>query len=114
VGSDPAIIRTLPLFERLDSIARGRELTESEKANLSRSFIQELVRRMVETSVVKANENNIKNIGLTGGVSYSLPIVRMVSQLVKESGMELILHNSVPNGDGGISVGQNAIAGSLI
>jgi hydrogenase maturation protein HypF len=37
VGSDPAIIRTLPLFERLDSIARGRELTESEKANLSRS-----------------------------------------------------------------------------
>jgi hydrogenase maturation factor HypF (carbamoyltransferase family) len=38
----------------------------------------------------------------------------MVSQLVKESGMELVLHNSVPNGDGGISVGQNAIAGNLI
>ena len=53
-------------------------------------------------------------IGLAGGVSYSLPIVRIIEDLLKRSDMELLLHNSVPNGDGGISVGQNAIAGHLL
>jgi hydrogenase maturation protein HypF len=114
VGSDPSTIRTLPLFERLDSISKGKELSESDKADVSRSFIEELMGRMVEISVLKAQEKDIKRIGITGGVSYSLPIVRIVSELVKESGMELVLHNSVPNGDGGISVGQNASAGSMI
>jgi hydrogenase maturation protein HypF len=114
VGSDTSTIRTLPLFERLDSIVKGKVPSESEKADLSRSFVEELMRRMVELCVLKSQENDIKSIGLTGGVSYSLPIVQIVSQLVKESGMELVLHNSVPNGDGGISVGQNAIAGTLL
>jgi hydrogenase maturation protein HypF len=114
VGSDPSTIRTLPLFERLDTIAKGKELSESDKANLSRSFIEELMSRMVEVCVLKAQENGIKRIGMTGGVSYSLPIVRIVNELVKKSGMDLVLHDSVPNGDGGISVGQNAVAGSMI
>jgi hydrogenase maturation protein HypF len=114
VGSDPSTIRTIPLFERLDSIAKGKELSESDKADLSRSFIEELLGRMVEVSILQAQENGIKRIGMTGGVSYNIPIVRIVSKLIKESGMELVLHNSVPNGDGGISVGQNAVAGRLI
>ncbi len=113
-GSDPATIRTLPLFEQMDSITAGRELTESEKADISRSFIEELTRKMVDVCVHQAEENDIKTIGLTGGVSYSLPIVRIIRDMLKESDMELLLHNSVPNGDGGISVGQNAIAGRLL
>ncbi len=114
IRSDSSTIRTLPLFDRLDSIAKGKELSEREKADLSRSFVEELMRRMVEISVLKAQEKDVKSIGLTGGVSYSLPIVRMVDRFVKEAGLELVLHSSVPNGDGGISVGQNAIAGNLL
>ena len=114
IRSDSSTIRTLPLFETLDSIAKGKELSEREKADLSRSFVEELMRGMVEVSVLKAQEKDVKSIGLTGGVSYSLPIVRMVDRFVKEAGLELVLHNSVPNGDGGISVGQNAIAGNLL
>jgi hydrogenase maturation protein HypF len=114
IGSDPSTIRTLPLFERLDTLAEDKQLTGTEKADLARSFIEELIKRMVEVSVLKAQERDTRIIGLTGGVSYSLPIVRMVDRFVKEAGMELALHNSVPNGDGGISVGQNAIAGNLL
>ena len=35
----------------------------------------------------------------------------MIQQKVKESGLELIVHNRVPNGDGCICIGQNALAG---
>ena len=35
----------------------------------------------------------------------------MVEKRVEEAGLALAVHNTVPNGDGGISVGQNAIAG---
>ncbi len=114
IGSDSSTIATLPMFERLDSIAKGKELSERVRADLSRSFVEELMRRMVEISVLKAQEKDVMSIGLTGGVSYSLPIVRMVDRFVKKAGLELVLHNSVPNGDGGISVGQNAIAGNLL
>jgi hydrogenase maturation protein HypF len=113
-GSDPSVVGTLPLFERLDSIAKGKELTESEKANLARSFVEELMSKMVEVCVHGTEEKGLKDIGLTGGVSYSLPIVRMVKQLVEKSKMNLILHNSVPNGDGGVSTGQNVIVGNLL
>jgi len=114
VGSDPSVIKTLPLFERLDSIVKDKELSESQKADLSRSFIEALMRKMAETAISEAVENGAKTIGLTGGVSYSLPIVRIVRALAKESNMDVCFHNSVPNGDGGISVGQNAIAGTLL
>ena len=113
-GSDPATIRTLPLFEQMDSIASGRELSESGKADISRSFIQELISKMVDVCIRQAEENDTRTIGLTGGVSYSLPIVRIIRDMLRESDMGLLLHNSVPNGDGGISVGQNAIAGRLL
>ena len=38
----------------------------------------------------------------------------MVEARVKKSGLDLLVHNRVPNGDGGICIGQNAIAGSKI
>lgn len=113
-GCSPSVIRTLPLFERLDSLAKGKELTESEKADLSRSFVEELMKKMVEVCVHKSEEYGLRTVGLTGGVSYSLPIVRMVKRYVEESKLELLLHNSVPNGDGGVSIGQNVIAGNLL
>ncbi|UCD92920.1 MAG: carbamoyltransferase HypF, partial [Methanobacteriota archaeon] len=113
-GSSPSVILTSPLFERLDSLAGGKELSEGEKADLSRSFVEELMVKMVEVCVNDAEEHGMKTIGLTGGVSYNLPITRIVKGLVEMSDMQLLLHNSVPNGDGGVSIGHNVIAGNLL
>jgi len=35
----------------------------------------------------------------------------MVETQVKNAGLDFIVHNRIPNGDGGISIGQNAIIG---
>ena len=58
-----------------------------------------------------ALRKGIDSIGITGGVSYSLPIVNMLEENVKKAGLHFLVHNSIPNGDNGIAVGQNAIGG---
>ncbi len=56
----------------------------------------------------------VKNIGITCGVSYNIAIVEMVEKKVKQTNLNFVVHNRVPNGDGGIAIGQNAIIGNKI
>ena len=58
-----------------------------------------------------AEVNGISTIGITGGVSYNLPIMDMVYKKVKKAGKRFAAHNRIPSGDGCIAVGQNVIAG---
>ena len=63
------------------------------------------------SSLIVSENKGIKSIGLTGGVSYNIPISDMVEKNVRKTDLKLIIHNNIPNGDGGISIGQNAIIG---
>ena len=66
---------------------------------------------LTEIAINYAIEQNIKTIGISGGVSYNLPIIEIIERQVNKSGLKLIVHNKIPNGDAGISVGQNVIIG---
>jgi len=74
-------------------------------------MIKSIIDNLTDIAIQHAESEGIKHIGLTGGISYNLPITEMVEKRVEEAGLTLAVHNTVPNGDGGISVGQNAIAG---
>jgi len=100
--NDRKVVRTLPLFEQL---AGYQIQTEREKADVAYSFVNALVTELVELAAETCDNTGIPAIGITGGVSYDVPIVRMAETLVNEKG--------IPNGDGGISIGQNAIVGHL-
>jgi hydrogenase maturation protein HypF len=104
------VVRTLPLFEQL---ADYRISTEQEKADVAYSFVNTLVTKMVEIATEACDSYGIPAIGITGGVSYDVPIVKMAETLVKEKGLTFLTHDKIPNGDGGISAGQNAIVGHL-
>ncbi|MCD6210800.1 MAG: hypothetical protein J7J01_07960 [Methanophagales archaeon] len=79
----------------------GKKLTEE--------YSIELVEIAADTCV----SNDIPYIGITGGVSYDIPIVRMTEELVKEKGLMFLTHDRIPNGDEGISIGQNVVVGHL-
>jgi hydrogenase maturation protein HypF len=66
-------------------------------------------------AVEHAEAKGIEYVGLTGGVAYNIPITAMVTEYVERNsnGLKLLLHNSIPNGDGGISAGQNVAIGSM-
>ena len=98
-------IMTTDLFRRI-----GKERRE----DIAYSVVNNVVAAMVDVACDRAGSFGTGNIGLTGGVSYSRPICEMVSRRVNERGFNLILHSNIPNGDGGISAGQAAIASKVI
>ena len=103
--------RTVPMFEEL---LESRTNTESEKADLASSFVRSLVAALADKACDVAESRGYRHVGLTGGVSYSNPIANWTEEAVRGRGLDFLSHKRVPNGDGGISVGQNAVAGSLL
>ena len=72
--------------------------------------VRSVIESMVGLAADRAESEGVKEIGLTGGVSYNAPIARMFVDTVKSRELVPVLHGQVPNGDGGVSVGQAAIA----
>lgn len=105
------VARTLPMF---DQLLEMEITTESERADAAASFVKTLVTGIADRACDLAESNGLKQVGLTGGVSYSGPVTAWVKQTVEKRRLEFIGHERISNGDGGISTGQNAIAGSLL
>ena len=72
--------------------------------------VRSVMEEMVLSAADAARSAGIGHIGLSGGVSYNGAITRMFVDMVKSCEMVPVLHRLVPNGDGGVSVGQAAIA----
>lgn len=101
------MVRTVPMFGQLFEMEGRRE-------DLAFSFVNDLLTGMLEVAFETAESSETRNIGLTGGVAYNRTISGIVRDKVRSEGMNFIGHNRVPNGDGGISTGQAAIALSKI
>ena len=118
-------VQTLPLFKQLIEFVGKKNpatLPEAVKSNLSYSFVSELLNHLTNLALNTLKEKDTKYIGLTGGVTYNIPVIDLIQQQVSlaiqsgevDSDIQFITHSKFPNGDGGISVGQNVIAGHLL
>ncbi len=105
------VVGVQALFQQLDEHLR-RPLSETMKADAAVSLVKAVMDALTDLAVEHALHHGFRTIGLTGGCSYNIPLTEMVQRRVRDSGLELLVHRSVPNGDGGIAVGQNAIAGT--
>jgi hydrogenase maturation protein HypF len=97
------VVMTLPMFRRLMEM---NPRSASERANAAASFVKAMVGSLVQVAADGARKEGLDAIGLSGGVSYSLPIARYFEDAVLKAGLKPRLHDSLPNGDGGISAGQ--------
>jgi len=113
VNKRNGIVETITLFKQMDETI-NKILNDKQKADISYSLVKSVIDCLMDIAIEKADKFNTNNIGLTGGVSYNIPIVKMIKEKLNNSKMELYLHNRIPNGDGGISVGQNVIVGNII
>lgn len=102
-SSNGGQISTAPLFAQV----RDLGLNAPDAAF---SLVAAVLEELVAIACQKAESEKINYIGLSGGVSYNAVVCDIVSKAVKQNDMNLILHNRVPNGDGGLAVGQAAIA----
>jgi len=115
----PKVLHTMTMFLMLDEVVKkckgyDGSLTPRAKADIASSFVTALTKGITKIAIDTASSKGLKHVGLTGGVSYNLPIVKIFKQEVTSSGLTPLFHDKVPNGDGGISIGQNVIIGERI
>ncbi|MEM7593732.1 MAG: carbamoyltransferase HypF [Cyanobacteria bacterium P01_A01_bin.83] len=65
---------------------------------------------MVEKIQSNYQEANIEQVALTGGVFQNQILLLEVSRLLQEMNLNVLTHSQVPPNDGGLSLGQIAIA----
>ncbi|MEW5936716.1 MAG: carbamoyltransferase HypF [Candidatus Thermoplasmatota archaeon] len=97
------VVQTLEIFRQLFEL---RLTTPKERADAAHSFVRAMTLALTQIALDAAMSRGISKIGITGGVSYALPIVRIFEERVRSAGLETLLHSELPNGDGGISAGQ--------
>jgi hydrogenase maturation protein HypF len=104
------VVQVVDLFNQIDELVKP-PFSEIDKANISYSLVKAIVTGLTDIAINFALDKRIKTIGVSGGVSYNTPINEMISKMVNDAGLKLLVHNKIPNGDAGISVGQNVIIG---
>jgi hydrogenase maturation protein HypF len=116
VLQSPRVIETTPLFKHLllDIASVGGELSEKDKTVLTSEFMYVLTGKLAELAADAAEDEGLKQVGVTGGVAYNLPAMEMFRMHLKKRGLELITHQNIPCGDGGISIGQNVVANEIL
>ena len=95
---------TEPLIEIFENKSRY------SKADLAYSLHSYLARGLAELAIEKAMEENVKAIGFSGGVACNQILTTIMRRIIEDSGLKFLVHNSIPPGDGGLSLGQAAIA----
>lgn len=65
---------------------------------------------LVELAISAAEKGDIGTIGLSGGVAYNAHITTRIREIVGANDFTFIRHDKIPNGDGGVSLGQAIVA----
>ncbi len=83
---------------------------DGPRKNRAFSYVKGVSEAIAESAIQGCEDKGIKNIGISGGVSYNRPIVKSIRSYLESKGYELLVHDKIPNGDMGIPFGQAVIA----
>jgi hydrogenase maturation protein HypF len=61
-----------------------------------------------------AIEKGVEYVGFSGGVALNRIITKAVLDRINQYNLNPLIHLNVPPGDGGISIGQVAVAGARL
>jgi hydrogenase maturation protein HypF len=90
-------------------LANGRPVPEAAAA-----FHNGLAGALVAAAIQAAAEEGLSTIALSGGTFQNQLLAERVSRGLGGAGLEVLVHNRVPANDGGISLGQAAVANARL
>ena len=76
------------IFTQMDNQIK-KPLKEKDKANICYSVVKTLLNELVDIAIEYTENEGLTTIGITGGVSYNIPIMDMVSKKVKKAKLDL-------------------------
>ena len=109
-SGDTVLMDFRPLLRSLlDGVRAARP-----QAELARAF-HEAVATMLAACANRVSERSgLNRVALSGGCFANRLLLRRVRGLLREAGRQVYIHRSVPPGDGGIALGQAAVAAARL
>jgi len=89
----------------IDEIRDGRSADE-----IAASFHRTLAAMFVEAAMRARQQTGIKTVALSGGSFQNRLLLRLMRDSLRARGFEVLTHRQVPANDGGLALGQAAIA----
>lgn len=86
------------------------DMEKHSKADLAYSAHAYLAKGLAILAIEKALENNVKVVGFSGGCACNEILASIMRKIVEASGLRFLVHEAVPPGDGGLSLGQAFVA----
>jgi len=87
-------------------IIRLKENSGIKSEDIAASFQKAIGNSFAEIALIIAHDNDIKKVGLTGGVAYNYSFSHSIKKKINREGLIFLEHNLVSPGDAGISTGQ--------
>ena len=88
----------------LRKVFEGRN--RSSAADLAFSLQSYLATGLADVAIQEAEKTGIDGIGFSGGVAFNRHFALRIRECVEASGIPFHVHEAVPAGDGGVSLGQ--------
>jgi hydrogenase maturation protein HypF len=82
-----------------------------EKATISYSFHRTVASAATDACTSIASSTGLDRVVLSGGVFQNRLLSEMIYTAITDAGLKVYTHRLVPPNDGGIALGQVAIAG---
>lgn len=100
------ILDPAPMWSALlDDLAAGRD-----RGLMAARFHAGLAESVVRAAVTLADRHRLDAVALSGGVFQNRTLMEAAGTRLRSSGLRVLCHRQVPANDGGISLGQAAIA----